>query len=233
MHPLQPHTAYHIFNHANGFENIFKESENFRFFLEKYSLHIEPIAETYAYCLMPNHFHIVVKIKDRTTIASLMLAKREGVANSISNSISPFPKLETLGKVDKIELENDTASAPRFSDKEIELFLSKQFANLFSSYTQSFNKMYHRMGSLFIKNFKREPINDHNYLLQAIVYTHRNPVHHHFCNTYEEWDASSYIDITQNASSLVNSKTVIDLFGDLNNFKNRHTISLNKIMDID
>ncbi len=228
MHPLQPNTAYHIYNHANGFENIFRETENFRFFLAKYQVHMEPIAETFAYCLMPNHFHVVIKIRDRKTIENLMLAKR-----GISNSILPFPKFakfETLGKVEKIELEKEP---PTFSDKEIELFLSKQFANLFSSYTQAFNKVYHRIGSMFIKNFKREPINDHRYLLQAIVYTHRNPVHHHFCNSYEYWHSSSYNAIVDNSPSIVDFKKVIDLFGDLHNFLISHTESLNKFLDID
>jgi len=231
MHPLQPQTAYHIFNHANGFENIFKEPENFRFFLEKYRLHIEPIAETFAYCLMLNHFHLVVRIRSKEEIEKLLVTKREDkIFNSIS--ISPFPKCKTLEKVEKIEIDNQPPQ-PLVSEKEIELFLSKQFANLFSSYTQAFNKKYRRMGSLFIKNFKREPINDRDYLLQAIVYTHRNPVHHHFCMAYEDWEASSYNEIVQNTSDWINSKAVIDLFGDQTNFKKRHLESLNRFLDID
>ncbi|HEX4372500.1 MAG TPA: hypothetical protein VHZ50_04255, partial [Puia sp.] len=63
MDKLQPLSYYHIFNHANGDENIFREEENYRFFLEKYVLYIHPVAETLAYCLMPNHFHMLVKIK--------------------------------------------------------------------------------------------------------------------------------------------------------------------------
>ncbi len=231
MHPLQPHTDYHIFNHANGFEDIFKEPENFRFFLEKYRLHIEPIAETFAYCLMLNHFHLVVRIRSKKEIEKLLVTKREDkIFNSIS--ISPFPKFLTLEKDEKIEIDNQPPQ-PLVSEKEIELFLSKQFANLFSSYTQAFNKKYRRMGSLFIKNFKREPILDHDYLLEAIVYTHRNPMHHHFCKAYEDWEASSYNEIVQNTSDWINSKAVIDLFGDQTNFKKRHLESLNRFLDID
>ena len=48
MEYLKPDTTYHIFNHANGFENVFNEDENFRYFLERYQLYITPIAETYA-----------------------------------------------------------------------------------------------------------------------------------------------------------------------------------------
>jgi len=40
------------------------EERNYRYFLKLYAEKIEPIAETYAYCLLPNHFHLLVRIKD-------------------------------------------------------------------------------------------------------------------------------------------------------------------------
>jgi len=85
MQPLVPDTCFHIFNHANGFENVFKEAENYRFFLEKYQLHISPIAETYAYCLMPNHFHLVVRIRKREVIEELFLNKNNSLEKNPSN----------------------------------------------------------------------------------------------------------------------------------------------------
>ena len=60
---MQADTFYHIYNHANGNENLFRNDENYSFFLQKWAKYIEPIADTYAYCLMPNHFHVLVKIK--------------------------------------------------------------------------------------------------------------------------------------------------------------------------
>jgi putative transposase len=61
---MRTNTFYHIYNHANGKENLFTCEENYRFFLQKFTMYIEPIAETYAYCLMPNHFHFLIRIKD-------------------------------------------------------------------------------------------------------------------------------------------------------------------------
>jgi REP element-mobilizing transposase RayT len=63
MEKLKPNLSYHIFYHANRFENIFIDNENYRFFMDKYDLYIRPVAETYAYCLLPNHFHLVVRIR--------------------------------------------------------------------------------------------------------------------------------------------------------------------------
>lgn len=60
---MQTSTYYHIYNHANGSENLFRTAENYRFFLEKWGKYIAPVADTYAYCLMPNHFHALIRIK--------------------------------------------------------------------------------------------------------------------------------------------------------------------------
>jgi REP element-mobilizing transposase RayT len=56
--------SYHIYNHANGSENIFREDENYRFFLQQYDKYLGGVVHTYAYCLMPNHFHFLVGVKD-------------------------------------------------------------------------------------------------------------------------------------------------------------------------
>ena len=60
---LQPEAYYHIYNHGNGNENIFRNDENYNWFLKRYNDYISPIAHTFAYCLMPNHFHFLVQIK--------------------------------------------------------------------------------------------------------------------------------------------------------------------------
>ena len=53
-------TIYHIWNRGVNRVNIFTEDENYRFFLRTYIKHIEPVAATYAYGLLPNHFHFVI-----------------------------------------------------------------------------------------------------------------------------------------------------------------------------
>lgn len=209
MQPLIPDTSFHIYNHANGFENVFRETENYRFFLEKYCLHISPVAETYAYCLMPNHFHLVVRIRKREVIEELIRNKKESLATST------LPKFQTL--------EVFVAS-----DDEIEKFLSKQFSNLFSSYTQSFNKVYNRMGSLFVKNFKREPIYNKPHFLSAVVYTHRNPIHHGFCKGFEDWAHSSYNSILYGAETFVEAEKLLKLTGGKEVFIELHKNNLER-----
>lgn len=220
MHPLQPDTSYHIFNHANGFENIFRKEDNFYFFLEKYRLYISPIAETYAYCLMPNHFHLVVRIRKREVLINNFSKVR-----GFNRRSDKYPKSfneqnnQNFGKV----------FVDTISDSDLEKYISKQFANLFSSYTQAFNKVYGRMGSLFIKNFKREPITDKVHFLNAVVYTHRNPVHHRFCKHFDEWPYSSYLDVINGDDSKIETVRLLKMTGGLNGFLRIHQAALEKI----
>lgn len=62
---------YHIYNRGVNSCNLFKEISNYEHFLRLYEKYILPVADTYAYCLMPNHFHFLVKIKDEKEILNL------------------------------------------------------------------------------------------------------------------------------------------------------------------
>ena len=61
--PLQNGSYYHIYNRGNSGEVLFREERNYPYFLKLYAKNIEPVAETYAYCLLSNHFHFLVRIK--------------------------------------------------------------------------------------------------------------------------------------------------------------------------
>lgn len=210
MQPIQPDTSYHIFNHGNGFENLFLHEANFHYFLEKYAFYISPVAETYAYCLMPNHFHFIVRIREREVIEKL-------VSGAVDADES-FSKVRNFGK-----------ALTKIDDTALNRYLSKQFANLFSCYTQSFNKVYRRRGSLFIKNFKRELISDKSYLLNAIIYVHRNPVHHGFCSDFMQWEYSSYGDILNERRGLVDAAMSFKMFGGKSSWISQHQESLAQV----
>ncbi len=233
MEKLKPDTSYHIFNHANGFENVFREPENYRFFLEKYRKYILPVAETYAYCLMPNHFHIVVRIRKQAVIEELIRNKNNMVIDSnFSNLIFNFSKVSNFGKVENEDVSNFgkvEKNINKISDSEIEKFLSKQFANLFSSYTQAFNKTNQRIGSLFIKNFKRDLILIKEHFINAVIYTHRNPIHHGFSLSYDEWPDSSYFDIVNYKPTFIESLKLLKIFGGYAMFVQKHNDALSNL----
>jgi len=55
---------YHIYNQGNNKQKIFFERENYLFFLRKIKTYITPYADLLAWALMPNHFHLMVYIKE-------------------------------------------------------------------------------------------------------------------------------------------------------------------------
>ncbi len=69
--PLTYGTFYHIYNRGNNGENIFIQKRNYDYFLKLWQKHIRPIAETWAYCLLRNHFHAVVYIKNQEDLTGL------------------------------------------------------------------------------------------------------------------------------------------------------------------
>jgi len=62
-HPLQYGLTYHIYNRGNNRENVFFEERNYRYFLQLYAKYIEPVAVTFVYCQLRNHFHVLLRIK--------------------------------------------------------------------------------------------------------------------------------------------------------------------------
>lgn len=61
--PLQPGNFYHIYNRGINGCPVFRENDNYGYFLSLYDKYISPVAETYAWVLMGNHFHFLLRIQ--------------------------------------------------------------------------------------------------------------------------------------------------------------------------
>ena len=55
---------YHVYNQGNNRQKIFFQKRNYEFFLKKIETNIKPFADILAYCLMPNHFHLMVLVRE-------------------------------------------------------------------------------------------------------------------------------------------------------------------------
>ncbi|GAB1415857.1 hypothetical protein MASR2M117_12630 [Paludibacter sp.] len=86
---LEAGIVYHIFNRGNNKENIFIEEKNYIYFLALLKKYVLPIADVYAYCLLKNHFHLIVKIKD---IDSLTPKQNENLHQAFSNMFNSYTK---------------------------------------------------------------------------------------------------------------------------------------------
>jgi hypothetical protein len=168
--PLIPGQFYHIYNRGNNGENIFIAERNYGYFLSLYFKHIAPVAETFAYCLLRNHFHICTRIRDERP-GRFSSADQPVLAASKSVQVA---RPEELGKTCQV-----------YSP-------SQAFSNLFNAYTKSINKAYGRTGSLFEKPFQRRVITAPQYLWRVIHYIHWNPQKHGFVADFRDWSYSSY-----------------------------------------
>lgn len=100
--------------------------------------------------------------------------------------------------------------------------VTQQLSNLFNAYAKGFNKQQGRTGSLFEKHFKRIRLQSETYLRNLIVYVHMNPVKHGITEDFKDYNFSSYKEMIYDTSSMINSKEVIELFNDSENFKYVH-----------
>jgi len=61
--PLEPDCFYHIYNRGINGCPIYRETTNYEHFLALYDKYISSVADTYAWVLICNHFHLLVQIK--------------------------------------------------------------------------------------------------------------------------------------------------------------------------
>ncbi len=77
--PLQHGKFYHVYNRGINGENIFIETRNYLYFLQLYVHHVHPVVDTYAYCLLRNHFHLLIRVKTRQELDLSGLANLTGL----------------------------------------------------------------------------------------------------------------------------------------------------------
>ncbi len=195
-HPLFAEQHFHIYNHANGEHNIFFTNENRRYFLRKYDGYMYEYVETFAYCLMPNHFHIQIQVRSKAEI--LAAAKTD------------FPK--GLPKHSQIHIA-DFEAVTELTDAQAAAIVTERLRCLFLSYSKSINKEQNRSGSLFRKLFRRKPITTDAYFRGCIAYIHRNPMLHGFVKDWREWEWSSYARLDIPKETHLQKQRTIAAFG--------------------
>lgn len=195
--PIEADRFYHIYNRGINGENIFKSDHNYLFFLNKISEFLVPVCDVYAYCLMSNNFHLLVKIK------------------------SDF-ELENLVKVQNLK-----KASERIGLHSPQNIFSKQFARIFNSYSQAFNKDNNRHGASIESPFKRKAITSDEYLINTTIYIHQNPQNHSIVDDFSKYKFSSYQSMLSNSKTLLKRNEVIELFDDKENF----ILSHKKIID--
>ena len=99
---LKPGAYYHIYNCGINSENIFRDTNDHIFFLKLLKKYINPIADIYAWCLMKNHFHLLIRIKDNITYRYTLSPKQGDIKNGNSQY---YPVLVDKDKFEELKWE--------------------------------------------------------------------------------------------------------------------------------
>lgn len=161
-------TYYHLYNRTNNDEALFRCDENYLYFLNKFRYYLDEYIDTIGYCLMPTHFHFLVRVKRQVDV----------------------PHFKSVAHLNAKSMEKDVVHL----ENRISIKISNQIKTLLSSYTKAINKRYGRHGSLFQQNTKAKPVPSDRYLITLLTYIHRNPIRSNLVEKAEEWKYSSYQD---------------------------------------
>lgn len=209
--PLLYNTYYHIYNRGTNGENIFVQERNYAHFLNLYAKHLEPVTDLFAYCMLRNHFHIMVRVKSEEEILDNIKTLKVSIANQKEGGQSAYPDLNK-GQRGK-PLGSDTLGAD---------YVSQKFSNFFNAYAKAINNAYARTGSLFEHPFGRVPVTTDRQFWNVIAYIHQNPQKHKFVKDFRDWKYSSYGIILSEKHTSLKRDEVMKWFGSRQEYLDLH-----------
>jgi REP element-mobilizing transposase RayT len=200
--PLEPGHYYHIYNRGNNRENIFFEERNYLYFMQLYQKYILPACDTFAYCLMRNHFHLLMRVKENPAQASEVFETSE---------------------VSKQASHDQTSEALKTSEVSSKVVVQR-FSNFFNSYAKAINTTYHRTGSLFQNRFSRIEVDPDRYFARLVHYIHFNPQKHGFAADFRQYPYSSYQTLVSAKPTNLRRAEALAWFQGQDNFIKFHEI---------
>jgi putative transposase len=196
MEAIEEGYFYHIYNRGAGKSNLFWTIDDYREFIKKYTYYLYPCVQTFAWCLMRNHFHTLIRIRTAEEQSELF--------NALNDQ---FETGKFHGNIDPAERA---------------FVASKQLSHFINSYTRYINKKKERSGTLIEGPLKRKKIMDDKHFNHLVCYIHRNPIHHGIAKSYTDFRYSSYLDYVSNRKSFTEKVHVLRRFGGLDNFLEAH-----------
>ena len=226
--PLEYGHTYHIYNRGINGTDLFLCNRDYEHFLELYTQYISPIADTYAWALLKNHFHILVRIKDKEEIKSfttdLSVCETDlSVCEAADSVETGNRKISTLTGLRRCQVGGSSSTLTGSNEHcQVVPVPSRQFSHLFNAYARYFNIRTERHGGLFETPFRRIRVNTERYFRQLVFYIHHNPVKHGFAEHILDWGWSSYLTIISVKPTRLSRETVLGYFDDAANFKTYH-----------
>jgi len=210
---------YHIYNCGINGSPVFLDNNDYKRFVNLYETFIDPIAETYAYCLMGNHFHFLLKLRSNIRYKYTIDDK------SIDSEKFQIMKWVTVDVDEHKEQKLSEASVPGSVQSSSMIKIPKphlHFSHFFNAYAKYFNTRHKHHGSLWERPFKRKMIDNKNQLRNTLLYIHNNPVHHGFCDHPVEYPWCSYLSCIAIKPTKLNRTSVMGWFNNKAEFIRMH-----------
>ena len=83
--PFAPDVYYHFYNRGNNRQTVFFQPENYLYFLGGMKKYLVPFVSVIAFCLMPTHYHVLVRIRQQT---SEVFKTSEVLGREVSRQVS-------------------------------------------------------------------------------------------------------------------------------------------------
>jgi putative transposase len=111
---------YHVYNRTFQSTRAFRSDRNYRYFIDKLSM-LKPLCDLLAYCLMPDHFHLLLHIPGGSAgLAPLSHVKESPQMQVICRKIGTLLSSYTQG-FNKHERRVGSLFQPRTKSKQLDL----------------------------------------------------------------------------------------------------------------
>jgi REP element-mobilizing transposase RayT len=211
--PLEHGNYYHIFNRGNNKETLFRNEGDYSHFLHLYKIYASPVINTFSWCLMRNHYHFCIRVKELNEIGFLDSRNRNAEDSTIKWQIFHQGDLDI-----KYAVKPKPLSMLQF---------------LFDAYAKWYNYKYSRTGALFERGIEKKLVIEDKYLKNLILYINNNPVRHKICSAAENYKWSSVSEILSDQTSICDLGKIRNLFENVENFKTLLNLKQIEIDDMD
>lgn len=205
--PFYPEKSYHIFNRTNNKELLFHSDENKRHFLKEYNTRLGYLLDTYAWSLLPNHFHLEVKMRPEE-----------------------FSKDWLYG----IPKKNRTLTESQYLLGELpyDTLVHRAFRRFFQSYAMAKNIERKRNGNLFSRPFRCTEIENDDHFKKVMLYIHTNPIKHGISKDLNDYTWTSWHDYKANTLPPSIRNEVYKMFGNKQAFFAAHEAKQIGLLDL-
>ena len=159
---------YHVYNRGNNNCKVFFNRDNYIYFLKKLRSNVIPYADILTWCLMPTHFHLLIKVNEL-----YVPNKKESINSSIGKILSSYTRAIHKQENLKGSLFQKHTKSKCLNNNDV---LTPSYFN--SSFGAIINSDY------LIPDYPQT----------CFEYIHMNPVMDRLVMKPEQWEFSSYRD---------------------------------------